>query len=163
MARIGQHPWLLPGLKIPPTRIGYCSSTRWANHSRCDDNNVVFTNVQPHYYHVQQVEPCYRLGEVARRSSWAIGLFVLYFYKINFTTTARSQIHFAPRSIDYISRAKHAVEIELLTRTVNKMAQKNTRHSDTHKFLSNWLANVIRTRLTVYPWFHSQRMRHSAV
>ncbi len=29
---------------------------------RCEDNNVAFTNVQPHFYRVRQVEPCHRLG-----------------------------------------------------------------------------------------------------
>ncbi len=29
---------------------------------RCEDNNVAFTNVQPHYHRVRQVEPCYHLG-----------------------------------------------------------------------------------------------------
>ncbi len=32
---------------------------------------------QPHYYRVQQVGPCHRVGEVARCSSLAIGLLAL--------------------------------------------------------------------------------------
>ncbi len=36
---------------------------------RRDDNNVDLIRVQPHYYRVRQVEPCRRLGEVARRLS----------------------------------------------------------------------------------------------
>ncbi len=36
---------------------------------RCDDSSVDLLCVQPHYYHVRQVEPCHRFGEVARRSS----------------------------------------------------------------------------------------------
>ncbi len=29
---------------------------------RCEDNNVTFTNVQPHHYLARQVEPCHHLG-----------------------------------------------------------------------------------------------------
>ncbi len=29
---------------------------------QCEDNNVAFTNVQPHYYRVRQVEPCHQVG-----------------------------------------------------------------------------------------------------
>ncbi len=82
------HPCLHPRWKIHPTRISYCSSNSWARSFRCEDNNVAFTHVQTHYYRMWQVEPCNRLGEVARRSSWAVGLLVLYSSKINFTTTA---------------------------------------------------------------------------
>ncbi len=39
--------------------------------SRCEDNNVSFMRVQPHYYRVWQVVPCHRLGEVAWRFPWA--------------------------------------------------------------------------------------------
>ncbi len=61
-SRTGQHPWLCPGWKILPTRIGYCSNTNDDRRFRCEDNNVAFTNVQPHFYRVRQVEPCYQLG-----------------------------------------------------------------------------------------------------
>ncbi len=46
---------------------------------QCEDNNVAFTNVQPHYYRVRQVEPSYLLGEVAKRSTLAIEFLVLCF------------------------------------------------------------------------------------
>ncbi len=36
------------------------------NIFRCEDNTV---DLMPHYYCVRQVDPCYRLGEVARRPS----------------------------------------------------------------------------------------------
>ncbi len=62
MARTGQHPWLRAGLKISPTRKGYCSNTNGERRYRCEDNNVAFTNVQPYYYRVRQVEPCRHLG-----------------------------------------------------------------------------------------------------
>ncbi len=62
VARTGKHPWLHPGWKIPPTRIGYCSNTNCAHRFRSEDNNVDFTQVQPHYYRVRQVEPCDKLG-----------------------------------------------------------------------------------------------------
>ncbi len=29
---------------------------------RCEDNNVAFTDVQPHLYRVRQVEPCHQVG-----------------------------------------------------------------------------------------------------
>ncbi len=62
MARTEQHPWVCPGWKILPTRIGYCSNAYCDRRFRCEDNNVAFTNVQPHYYRVRQVEPCHQLG-----------------------------------------------------------------------------------------------------
>ncbi len=37
----------------------------------CVDNNVSLRHVLSHYYRVRQVEPCHRLGEVARRFTWA--------------------------------------------------------------------------------------------
>ncbi len=52
---------LRPGWKILPTMVGYCSKTNCARRFRCEDNNVDFTHVQPHNYHVRQVEPCHRL------------------------------------------------------------------------------------------------------
>ncbi len=61
-ARTGQDPWLRPGWKILPTRIGYCSNINNDHRFRCDNNNVAFTNVQPFYYHVWQVKLCYQLG-----------------------------------------------------------------------------------------------------
>ncbi len=69
MARTGQHPWLHPGWKTLPTRIGYCSNTNCDRRFRCEDDNVAFTHLRPHYYRVRQVEPCHQLDEVARRSS----------------------------------------------------------------------------------------------
>ncbi len=56
------RPWLRPGWKILPTRIGYCSNTNGDRRFRYEDNNVAFTKVQPHYYRVRQVEPCHQLG-----------------------------------------------------------------------------------------------------
>ncbi len=41
---------------------GYCLNTNNDRRFRCEDNTVAFTNVQPHYYHVRQVEPCPHLG-----------------------------------------------------------------------------------------------------
>ncbi len=35
---------------------------RLARCFRCEDTNVAFTNVQPHYYRVRQVEPCHHSG-----------------------------------------------------------------------------------------------------
>ncbi len=78
MARTGLHPWLRPGWNIPLTRIGYCSNTNGDGRFRCEDNNVAFTSVQPHYYCVWQVEPCHPLSEVARCSSWTIEHLTLY-------------------------------------------------------------------------------------
>ncbi len=48
------------GWKILPTRIGFCSYTNCAHRFRCEDNNVAFTRVQPHYYRKLQVEPCHQ-------------------------------------------------------------------------------------------------------
>ncbi len=62
VARTGQNPWLRHEWKILPTRIGYYSNTKSSHSFRCEDNNVKFTNVQPHYYRVLQVEPCHQLG-----------------------------------------------------------------------------------------------------
>ncbi len=61
-AQTEQHPWLHPGWKILPTRIGYCLNTNCANLFRREDNNVTFTHVQPHYHRVRQVESCHHLG-----------------------------------------------------------------------------------------------------
>ncbi len=47
---------------ILPTRIGYSSNTNYARRFQCDDNDVAFTHVQPHYYLVRHVEPCHQLG-----------------------------------------------------------------------------------------------------
>ncbi len=41
---------------ILPTRIGYCSNTNCDRSFRCKDNNVAFTNVQPHYDRVPPVD-----------------------------------------------------------------------------------------------------------
>ncbi len=42
------------GWKILPIRIGYCSNTYCDRRFRYDDNNVAFSNVQPHYYRLRQ-------------------------------------------------------------------------------------------------------------
>ncbi len=68
MARTVQHPWLRHEWKILPTKLGYCC----ARYFECEDKNV-----DKNYYRVGLVEPCHRLGEVARRSSWAIEPIVL--------------------------------------------------------------------------------------
>ncbi len=73
MAGTGQHPWLHPGWKIQPTRIGYCSNANCARRFRCEDNNIALTQVQPHFYRERQVEPCHQLG----RSSQALILSIL--------------------------------------------------------------------------------------
>ncbi len=49
VARTGQHAWLPPGWKFLPIRIGYCSDTNCARRFRCEDNNMAFTHVQPHF------------------------------------------------------------------------------------------------------------------
>ncbi len=56
MARTGQHPWL------HSRWIDYWSNTNGDHRFRCEDNKVAFTNVQPHYYRVRQVDPCDQLG-----------------------------------------------------------------------------------------------------
>ncbi len=60
----GQQPWLHPGWKILPTRIGYCVRRFW-----CEDKNVAFTHVQPRYHRVRKGELCHLFDEVARHSS----------------------------------------------------------------------------------------------
>ncbi len=65
-----QHPWLHPGWKILPTRIHCCSNTNCAHSLRCEDNNSVFSYVQPRYYRMRQVEPFHQL----LRSSQALFL-----------------------------------------------------------------------------------------
>ncbi len=47
VARTRQHPWLHPGWKILPIRIGYCSNTYGDRLFQREDNNVAFTKVQP--------------------------------------------------------------------------------------------------------------------
>ncbi len=37
-------------------------NTNGDHRFRCEDNNVAFTHVQPHYYRVRSVEPCHHLG-----------------------------------------------------------------------------------------------------
>ncbi len=54
----GQHPWLRPGWKILPIRMGYCSNTKWARRFQCEDKNL----------------SSHRLWEVTRHSSWAFEL-----------------------------------------------------------------------------------------
>ncbi len=51
------------------TRPGYCSNTNSAHRFRCEDNNVSFMHVQPHYYRVRQMEPHHQLVGVAKGSS----------------------------------------------------------------------------------------------
>ncbi len=48
VARTGQHPW-----KMLPTMMGDCSNTKGARCFQCEDNNLDFTQVQPHYYRVR--------------------------------------------------------------------------------------------------------------
>ncbi len=62
VAPIAQHPWLRPGWKILPTRIGYCSNTNGDHRFRYGGNNVDLMRVQPRDYRVWQVEPCHQLG-----------------------------------------------------------------------------------------------------
>ncbi len=50
-------------MKHPTDKDGLLLKHQWlARRFRCEDNNVAFTNVQPHYYCVRQVEPCQHLG-----------------------------------------------------------------------------------------------------
>ncbi len=49
--------------------------------NRCEDNDVNFLYMQPHYYRMWQAEPCNRLSAVARRYSWAIELLAPYLNK----------------------------------------------------------------------------------
>ncbi len=57
--------------------MGYCSNTNSVRRFRCEDNNVSFMHVQPHYYRVQQVELCHGSCGVARHSPFAIELMAL--------------------------------------------------------------------------------------
>ncbi len=63
--------------------MNYNSSIKQARRFRCEDNSVKLMHVKPNFYHVRQVEPCHRLGEVAGRSSWAMELLVLYLNRTN--------------------------------------------------------------------------------
>ncbi len=49
-------------MENPTDKIGYCINNNGDRRFRCEDSNVAFTNVQPHNYHVRQVEPCQHLG-----------------------------------------------------------------------------------------------------
>ncbi len=49
-------------MENPTNMLGYCSNTNYGRRFRCEDNNVAFTHVKPHYYCVRQVEPCHQLG-----------------------------------------------------------------------------------------------------
>ncbi len=69
VARTGQNPWLRPGWKILPTRIGYCSNTNYVCRFRREDNNANLIRVQRNYYRAWQMEPCHRLEGVIMRSS----------------------------------------------------------------------------------------------
>ncbi len=40
VVRAGTQPWFLPGWKLLPTRMGYCSK------HRCEDKNVDFTRAE---------------------------------------------------------------------------------------------------------------------
>ncbi len=62
VVRTGQHPWLRSRWKTLSTKVGYCSNTNGGHRFRCDDISVAFTNMQPHFYRVRQVEPCHQLG-----------------------------------------------------------------------------------------------------
>ncbi len=60
-----REPYNIHGF-ILPTMIGYSSYTNCARRFRCEDNSVAFTNVQPHYYRVRQVEPCHQLARISQ-------------------------------------------------------------------------------------------------
>ncbi len=78
MARTGQHPWLRPGWKILPIRIGCsCSNNKWFDRFRCEDNNVDLMCVQPHCYGVWWMEHSHRTGKEAKHSFWAFELLAL--------------------------------------------------------------------------------------
>ncbi len=47
---------------VLPTRIDYYSNPYYVHRIRCEDKNVAFTHVQPHYYHVGQLGPCHQSG-----------------------------------------------------------------------------------------------------
>ncbi len=49
VARTGQHPWLRPGWKIVPIRVGYHSNTKWTRRFRCADSHVGLFHVQTYY------------------------------------------------------------------------------------------------------------------
>ncbi len=63
------------GWKTLPIRMSSCSNTELAH--RFQYNDVNFMHVQTHYYCERQVEPCRRLGEVARFCSWVIEILAL--------------------------------------------------------------------------------------
>ncbi len=50
-------------MENPTDKDGLLLKHQWlARRYRYEDNNVAFTNVQPHYYRVRQVEPCHHVG-----------------------------------------------------------------------------------------------------
>ncbi len=66
-----QHPRPRRWWKIILKPIGYCSNTNCARRFRCEDNNVDFTHVQPHYYRMWQVESCHQLGWSSQVLFWS--------------------------------------------------------------------------------------------
>ncbi len=63
--------------EILPTRVGFCSNTKWTHPFRCENTIVSFMHVQPHYHYVRQVEPCHWLGcrsHTLFLSNWALGV-----------------------------------------------------------------------------------------
>ncbi len=59
---VGVNTFIALRYTLLPTRISYCSNTNFDRRFRCEDNNVAFTPVQPHYFRVRQVEACHQLG-----------------------------------------------------------------------------------------------------
>ncbi len=50
-------------MENPTKKDGLLPKHQWLDSRfRCEDNNFAFTNVQPHYFRVLQVEPCHHLG-----------------------------------------------------------------------------------------------------
>ncbi len=60
------------GRQHPRPSLG--KQSHWTHFFQCEDNSVVSICVQPYYYRMRLIEPCHQLGEVARRSSWAVEL-----------------------------------------------------------------------------------------
>ncbi len=56
-----QHPWLRPGWKILPIRLGSCSCTNCVCRFRCGNKDSDLTRRQPHFHHVRLLRPCRHL------------------------------------------------------------------------------------------------------